>query len=67
MADKSILNMTIELKEGLIFKLLKHQPFTFICRHIPYKWVQWLIYKSLQYRVSKNGKWYKLDLKFEED
>jgi hypothetical protein len=66
MADISNIFITVELKEGLIFKIIKHQPFTFICRYIPYKWVQWLISKSIQYRVSKHGKWYKLDLEFED-
>lgn len=55
--------ITVELKEGIFFKLIKYQPITFICRHIPYKWVKWLISKSLQYRVGKSDTWHKLDLK----
>ena len=61
MADTGNLFVTIELKEGIFFKLLKHQPFTSICRHIPYKWVKWLISKSLKFKVGKRDKWHRLN------
>jgi hypothetical protein len=62
MANINELKITVELKEGIFFKLLKNKLVISILRLIPEKWFWWLATKSLMVRLGENGKWRRLDM-----
>jgi hypothetical protein len=62
MANINELTITVELKEGIFFKLLKNKLARFILGIIPEKWFWWIATKSLMVRVGKNNKWQRLDM-----
>ena len=59
MANLDENTISIELKEGIFFKLIKNKMFKFILSVLPYKWIKWLIAKSLLYKIGKYGKWHR--------
>lgn len=62
MANLNEMMVTIELKEGIFFKLIKYRLFTSILKHFPDNWIEWIISKSFKYRAGKYGKWYRLNI-----
>jgi hypothetical protein len=61
MANINELTITVELKQGIFYKLLENKLVIFILRHIPEIWVWWIATKSLMFRAGKNNKWQRLD------
>lgn len=58
MADIKEMTVTVELKEGIFLKLIEYRIFKLMLSVLPYRWVKWLIAKSLKYRIGKHGKWH---------
>lgn len=59
MAD---ITTTIELKEGLFYRLIKLKPFILLLKLLPYEWGKWMVIKSLQYKAGKKDKWHRFNM-----
>ncbi len=65
MANINNLTVSIELKQGIFYKLIKFKPFMYLMAilvdkfKIPYKWYLYMAVKSLKYKIG-NGRWNRL-------
>jgi hypothetical protein len=56
MADINNLYATIEVKQGILYKLIDYKPFRILFGLLPYRWIIWFAVKNIKYKVGKN-KW----------